>query len=90
MWEGEPDRKYRAYVVAEYCWAADEVLDQWAARRLRGEDATLYEAPPEDIARALAERVVRLARAREKLQEAERLLHGEGTSGSAPLGGVPL
>lgn len=76
MWAGGNDATYRAYVMAEYDWAANEVLAQWCERKVAGaHDADLYDANAAEIAEALAEHVVRMAQVREKLTEAERLLN---------------
>lgn len=77
MWAGGNDAAYRAYVMAEYDWAADEVLVRWCERKLAGaHDAPLYDADATEIAEALAGHIVRLARTRELLTEAERVLQG--------------
>jgi hypothetical protein len=76
MWDGSPSPTYRAYVMAEYDWAADELLRQWCERRVAGLEADLYGASAAEIAEALAGHIVRLAQVRDKLIEAERLLQG--------------
>ena len=78
MWaDGVGEPSYRAYVMAEYDWAADEVLTGWCARRVAGAyDHALYEGHPSEVAEALAGHIVRLARTRELLIEAERILQG--------------
>lgn len=77
FWAGNTDPAYRAYVMAEFDWAADEVLAQWCERKVTGaHDADLYDAAVTEVAEALAEHIVRLAQVRDKLVEAERLLQG--------------
>lgn len=77
MWAGGNEPAYRAYVMAEYDWAADEVLVQWCERKLAGaHDADLYDATATEVAEALAGHIARLARTRELLVEAERVLQG--------------
>ena len=77
FWAGGGTSEYRAYVMAEYDWAADEVLVQWCERKLAGvHDAALYDANATEVAEALAGHIVRLAQVRDKLVEAERLLQG--------------
>jgi hypothetical protein len=78
MWAvADSDRDYRAFVMAEYDWAAEEMLGQWCERRARGQPANLYDAGAAEIAEALAGHVVRLALVREKLIEAEQILKGK-------------
>lgn len=77
MWAGGSDPAYRAFVMAEYDWAADEVLAQWCERRVAGLEAKLYDAGATEIAEALAGHIVRLAQVRAKLAEAEQLLSGK-------------
>jgi hypothetical protein len=77
FWTGGNDATYRDYVMAEYDWAADEVLVAWCERKLAGaHDAALYDATATEIAEALAGHIVRLARTRALLLEAERVLQG--------------
>lgn len=77
MWAGGSDPAYRAFVMAEYDWAAEDVLRQWCQHKVVGtHNADLYDATVTEIAEALAGHIVRLARTRELLTEAERVLQG--------------
>ncbi len=80
LFEGQRGTNLTVYAANEYCHAADQVdhlalthcagyppeMIPWEARRYPRE---VCEALPEDVAYALAERIVRLAEARRRLRD---------------------
>lgn len=94
VWQGESRPDYEAYAWNEYLLTFEAVLVDQARRWFAGERSEVHQASDIEVAHALADRLVRLYRARELLQEAEGLINEPPKRKRAPArsvtGGVAL
>ena len=90
IWRGESQPCYEVHALREFQLALDAVVDEQIALHWNGYRTPHHDASPEQVAEALAGRILRSYQARQLLQEAERLLKDTSAPVSAVRGGVPL
>lgn len=77
VWRGESRPDYERHARDEYILALDSIVDEEIAWHWQGRQTPYYDAGPEEVALALASRIVRVAEARKHLQDAEKLLKSD-------------
>lgn len=90
VWRGESDPRYEAHALREFQLTLDAVVDEQIALHWSGYPTPHHDASPEEVAAALAGRVLHTYQARQLLQEVERLLRDTTAPVAIARGGVPL
>ena len=90
IWRGESQPCYEVHALREFQLALDAVVDEQIVLHWQGQQTPHHDASAEQVAAALAERVLHTYEARQLLQEAERLLRDTTAPVAAARGGVVL
>ncbi len=77
VWRGEKQPAYEAYALDEFGLTQSALVDEQMRLHWNGEATPLHDAGPEEVAAALASRIMQLYEARWHIQQASALLAGQ-------------